>query len=97
MLLAIAAGAALVIGPWRSGLDPTTHSYPATVWILVAWAVFHLAVGVVMHLYCVARRLARRLDARHDIDIANVEAYWHVCALEAAITALLIGGFPLVA
>ena len=97
MLLAVAAGAALVMGPWRAGLDPTAHSYPATVWILVAWIVFHLAVGIVMQLYCVARRLARRLDARHDADLGNVTVYWHVCALEAALTAILVGGFPLVA
>jgi cytochrome c oxidase subunit I+III len=97
MLLAAGAGAALLMGPSRSGLDPTAHSYPATVWILVAWTVFHLAIGMVMQLYCVARRLSGRLDARHDADLGNVKVYWHVCALESALTSVVIGGFPLVA
>jgi cytochrome c oxidase subunit I+III len=95
--LAVGGGAALLAGPWLSGLDPTTHSYPATVWVLVLWTVVHVAVGVLMQLYCVARRLAGRLTARRDIDIHNVVLYWHFAALTAAVTALVVAGFPAVA
>ena len=67
----MAGGAALLAGPWVTGLDPTSHVYPATVWLLVIWTAVHVAVGVIMQLYCVARRLAGRMTARHDIDIAK--------------------------
>jgi cytochrome c oxidase subunit I+III len=96
-LLALAGAAALLAGPWRSGLDPTTHVYPATVWILVAWTALHIGVGVIMQLYCLARRLAGRMDARHDIDLVNVAVYWHFCLLTVLTTVAVIAGFPLVA
>jgi cytochrome c oxidase subunit I+III len=96
-VLALAGGAALVAGPWISDLDPTSHVYPATVWVLVLWAALHVAAGVVMQVYCIARRLAGRMTARHDIDITNVTLYWHFNALTAAVTVAVIAGFPQVA
>src|SRR5690606_40757521 len=69
VLLALAGAAALVAGPVTTGLDPTSHVYPATVWVLVGWTALHVAAGVIMQLYCVARRLAGRMTAQHDIDI----------------------------
>lgn len=96
-LLALAGGAALLTGPWLYDLDPTTHVYPATVWVLVLWTAIHVAVGLIMQLYCIARRLAGRMTARYDIDISNVALYWHFNALMAVVTVAVIGGFPLVA
>jgi cytochrome c oxidase subunit I+III len=49
-----------------------------------------------MHLYCVARRWAGRMTARHDMDIANVTLYWHFTAVTVAITVAVIAGFPFV-
>jgi cytochrome c oxidase subunit I+III len=97
VLLALAGAAALLAGPWVTGLDPTSHAYPATVWLLVIWTALHVAVGVIMQLYCVARRIAGCMTARHDIDIHNVTLYWHFTALTTAITVAVIAGFPLVA
>jgi cytochrome c oxidase subunit I+III len=97
ILLAIAGGAALLAGPWFTGLDPASHVYPATVWILVIWTAGQTLVGVIMQLYCVARRIAGRMTARYDIDITNVALYWHFTALTVAITVAVIAGFPLVA
>jgi cytochrome c oxidase subunit I+III len=94
---ALAGAAALLAGPWRVGLEPTQHVYPALVWLLVAWTAVHVAVGVLMQLYCACRRLTGRMTARHDIDIHNVVLYWHFTVLTAAITALVVGGFPEVA
>ena len=94
--LAVAGGGALVAGPWITGLKPESDVYPATVWLLVLWTVFHVAVGVIMQLYCLARRLAGRMTARHDIDIVNVALYWHFTALTALMTVAVIAGFPLV-
>jgi cytochrome c oxidase subunit I+III len=95
--LALAGGAALLAGPWVSGLDPASHVYPATVWLLVIWTAGHAVVGVIMQLYCVARRMAGRMTARYDIDITNVALYWHFAALTVVITVAVIAGFPLVA
>jgi cytochrome c oxidase subunit I+III len=95
--LAVAGGGALLAGPWFTGLDPVVHVYPATVWILVIWTALQVVVGVIMQLYCVARRLAGRMTARYDIDIHNVALYWHFTALTVAITVAVIAGFPLVA
>jgi cytochrome c oxidase subunit I+III len=96
-VLALAGGAALLAAPWTSGLDPTSHSYPATVWLLCVWIALHAALGALMHVYCLARRLARRMTPRHDIDLANVTLYWHFAALCAVVTVATIAGFPLVA
>jgi cytochrome c oxidase subunit I+III len=95
--LALAGGAALLAGPWLTGLDPKNHVYPATVWLLVIWTAGHVVVGVIMQLYCMARRLAGRMTARYDIDISNVALYWHFAALTAVVTVAVIAGFPLVA
>jgi cytochrome c oxidase subunit I+III len=95
LLLTAAGGFALIEGPRSTGLDPTTHCYPATVWMLVLWNALHLAIGMIMHLYCFARRFFGRMTARYDIDICNVTLYWHFTALTVVITVLVIAGFPL--
>jgi cytochrome c oxidase subunit I+III len=94
---AAAGAAALVAGPWSTGLDPTSHVYPATVWILVIWSAAQVGIGIIMQLYCIARRLGGRMTARHDIDITNVALYWHFTALTAVVTIAVIAGFPLAA
>jgi cytochrome c oxidase subunit I+III len=88
--------AALLAGPFVTDLDPTKHVYDATVWLLVIWTAFHVLVGVIMQLYCVARRFAGRMTAQHDIDICNVVLYWHFVAATVLITVGVIAGFPLV-
>ena len=95
--LAVVGTGALVAGPWSTGLDPTAGVYPATVWLLVIWAAVHVGVGVIMQLYCVARRLAGRMTSRYDMDIANVALYWHFTAVTVGITVAVVAGFPLVA
>jgi cytochrome c oxidase subunit I+III len=100
LLAAVAAAtagcAALMAGPWLTRLDPQAHVYPAIVWILVIWTAAHVAVGILMQLYCVARSVAGRLDAKHDIDIANTALYWHFMAGTVVVTVAVIAGFPLV-
>ena len=96
VLLALLGGVALILGPWQTGLDPASHSYAATVWLLMIWSALHVAIGVIMLLYCLARRLAGRMTPRHDIEIHNVALYWHFTALTVVISALVGAGFPLV-
>ena len=94
---AVAGLAALVQGPRVTALDPAGGVYAATVWLLVAWTGVQVAIGVVMQLYCAARRMAGRMDARHDMDLANVVLYWHFTGVTAVVTVAVIAGFPLVA
>lgn len=93
----VAGAAALLAGPWLTGMDPTAHAYPAIVWTLAIWTVVHVGVGLIMHLYCIARAAAGRLSARYDIDIWNVTLYWHFTAVTVATTVAVIAGFPHVA
>ena len=71
IFLSAAGAAALLAGPWRTGLDPASHVYGATVWILVIWAAVQALLGIIMQLYCMARRLAGRMTARYDMDITT--------------------------
>jgi cytochrome c oxidase subunit I+III len=91
---AAAGGLATLAGPWTTGLDAARHSYDATVWTLAAWTAVHALAGIVMLLYCAARRFFGVLTPRYDSDLANTGLYWHFAALTAAVTAAVIGGFP---
>lgn len=92
---AAAAGIALLIaGPVEHAMEPTEHVYPAMVWLLVGWTAVHVAVGVVMQLYCGARRFAGRMTARYDADIRNATLYWHFVLVTAAVTVTVIAVFP---
>jgi cytochrome c oxidase subunit I+III len=94
-ILAGGSALALLTGPVVTGMDPKSHVYAATVWVLVIWTVAQIAAGIVMHAYCAARRLAGRLNDRYDIDIATVTLYWHFAAITTAMTVAVIAGFPL--
>ncbi|WP_181164488.1 cytochrome c oxidase subunit I [Amaricoccus solimangrovi] len=101
--LALIAGAAFSLcgaaaglaGPWAAGLDPTAHVYPATVWVIVIWTVAHVAVGLVMQIYCVARGVAGRLTPAHDADLRNTTLYFHFLAATAIVAFAVVGLFPL--
>jgi cytochrome c oxidase subunit I+III len=96
VLFAVAGAAALIAAPWTSGLTPRGDIYASIVWILVIWTAAHVALGVIMQLYCLARRMAGRMTGRYDQDIVNVAVYWHFVAITALITVVVIAGFPLV-
>jgi cytochrome c oxidase subunit I len=91
----VLSGLALMAGPWTTGLDPTAHSYPAIVWGLVVWIVLHLGAGMIMQAYALSRSIFGKLTPRHDADLWNVTLYWHFTGFCALLTALVIGGFPL--
>ena len=97
MAAAAAAAAALLAGPWSTGLDPTSHSYQAIVWALVVWIALHVAAGIIMQAYCLARSVFGRMTPKYDADLWNVTLYWHFTGFCALVTAAVIGGFPLLA
>jgi cytochrome c oxidase subunit I+III len=95
--LTIAGALALLAGPHFGGMDPTSHAYPAMVWMLVCWAVLHAGVGLIMLIFCLVGRIAGRLTAAHDMDLQNVTLFWHFTLLTAIVTVAVIAGFPLLA
>ncbi|RZJ83336.1 MAG: cytochrome ubiquinol oxidase subunit I, partial [Massilia sp.] len=94
---AAGAIAALLAGPLSTDLDPTAHAYPAIVWALVVWIGLHLAAGMLMQGYCLARSVFGKMTPKYDADLWNVTLYWHFAGFSALLTALVIGGFPLLA
>jgi cytochrome c oxidase subunit I+III len=95
--LSALGAAALIYAPYVTGLDPEAHSYPAIVWVLVLWTATHVALGVLMTLYCLARSFAGLLTREYDIDIHNVLLYWHFAAIAVAVTVATVALFPLAA
>lgn len=93
-VVSLAGACALLAGPWLTGLDPKTHVYPAIVWVLTGWTVLHVILGVIMQLYCLARRAAGKMTNQWDADIVNVSLYWHFLALTVVMTVGVIAGFP---
>ncbi len=93
----LGAGATLLWGPHATGLQPTAHVYPATVWILAIWTAIHAFVGTLMVGYCLARSFRGFLTPRHDIDLSNVTLYWHFAMATGLVTVATIAFFPLVA
>jgi cytochrome c oxidase subunit I+III len=92
LVLAGAGAAALLRAP--AGLEPTAHVYPAIVWVLVGWTVLHVAVGMLMQAWCIARRLGGYLDARHPMDLDNSTLFWHFTAVTAVLAVLVLALFP---
>lgn len=98
LFIAVVAGIsgslALLNGPLIYKLDPTSHVYPAIIWVLVLWCIFHVLLGNLMQLYCMARRLRGKMTSQYDADMTNVTLYWHFTLLTVLITVGVISGFP---
>ncbi|MCC9658383.1 cytochrome c oxidase subunit I [Rhodopirellula halodulae] len=88
---------ALFYGPYQNGMDPTQHVYTSSTAVLLLWTILHLVLGGVMLAYCIARRIAGRMDRQHDADLANVTLAWHFIALTTVITGATVALFPWVA
>ena len=94
-LLALGGTLAILAGPWLLAMDPTEHVYSATVWVIAIWTALHAIVGIILQLYCAARRWAGCMTARYDIDICNTALYWHFLIITAAAAVAVMAGFPL--
>ncbi|MBM9596174.1 cytochrome c oxidase subunit I [Roseitranquillus sediminis] len=86
--------AGMVAALWLPDLDPTSHVYPAMMWVLVVWTVAHTIAGVVMQCYCLAGTIFGKIDPAHDADLWNTCLFWHFLCLTAIITALVTGLLP---
>ncbi|MFN7101654.1 MAG: cytochrome c oxidase subunit I [Pseudorhizobium sp.] len=95
IVLSLGASVALLWAPYITGLDPSAHVYPATVWVLAIWTATHGGVGSLMLCYCLARSLAGQMTPKHDIDLSNVALYWHFMGLTALLTVVTLAYFPM--
>lgn len=91
--------AALGVGLGRAwlgglGLDPTAHSYGASVYALIGWIGLHVAVGGGMALWCLARQLAGLLNSWRCLTLRICLLWWRYTMLSAALVVLLVVGFP---
>jgi cytochrome c oxidase subunit I+III len=94
---AILAGGALIKGwIWLDGLgiDPTSHSYGASVWTLAGYVAVHVAIGAAMALWCIARQALGMLDAWRCLTLRICLLWWRFTAPAAVLTFILITGFP---
>lgn len=77
-----------------SEMSPTEHVYPALICGLAVWLGAHLMLGVIGQGYCLARSLAGKMTPLYDADLCNVTLLWHFIALQALVTAAVIGLLP---
>lgn len=93
-LLGFVSGILFLLLPSRGGLDPTSHVYPAMVWVICGWCSLHFFLGAFMNIYCFARKIAGKMTAEYDADIQNVTLYWHFCLLSLWIALPVLAFFP---
>ena len=94
VVMSAVAAAGLLAHPYFAALDPTSGVYPAVIWLLAIWAAVHLVIGILMQLYCMARRVTGRLTHIYDMDIVNVVLYGHFTMVTVVITIAINAGIP---
>ena len=95
--IAILAGGAVAIGrSWLVGLgiDATAHSYGASVWTLMGYMAFHVILGGVMALWCLARLALGMIDSWRCLTLRVCLLWWRFTAPVAVLMLLLVAGFP---
>ncbi|WP_036180365.1 cbb3-type cytochrome c oxidase subunit I [Palleronia rufa] len=91
-LTATAGAAALVLSV--SGLDPTSHVYPAMLYAVAVWTAAHTVAGVVMQLYCLAGTVWGKVLPEYDAPVWNTVLFWHFMLVTALGSAAAIGLLP---
>jgi cytochrome c oxidase subunit I+III len=89
--------AALIIGgSWPSslGIDPTRHSYGASVWTLLGWVGVHAAMGACMALWCLARLWRGMINSWRCVTLRVCLLWWRFTVAAAAVVLALVAGFP---
>jgi cytochrome c oxidase subunit I+III len=96
---AVLAAGALALGwSWveELAIDPTAHSYGASVYTLLGGVAVHLVVGAVMALWCLARLAVGMLDSWQSQTLRVCLVWWRFTAPVALLSLWLIVGFPYV-
>jgi cytochrome c oxidase subunit I+III len=92
----LAFGGLELLWLFAANLDPTAHSYPAIVSTIFLYLLLHVALGLVMGLYVLARFRAGRLAPGYDIDLRNVALFWYFIVFMGALAMATVHLFPLV-
>jgi cytochrome c oxidase subunit I+III len=92
----LAAGGLQVLWLLGSDLDPTAHAYPAIVWTIYGYYLFHVALALFMGLYVLARFFAGKLAPGYDIDLRNAALFWYFTVFQGVLTMATVHLFPLV-
>jgi cytochrome c oxidase subunit I+III len=95
--VAVLAVAAVTIGsswPARLGIDPTRHSYGASVWTLLGWIAVHMAIGACMAVWCLARLWRGMIDSWRCVTLRVCLLWWRFTAAATAMVFALVAGFP---
>lgn len=93
-LFTIAGTALFCLSVVNSGLEPTSHVYPAIIWAIMIWTIVHTAVGLIMLGYCIAGATFGKITPEHDADLCNVTLYWHFIIITVVVASLVIGLLP---
>jgi cytochrome c oxidase subunit I+III len=91
----LAFGGLELLWLFASNLDPTAHSYPAIVWTILLYLLLHVALGVVMGIYVLARFRAGRLAPGYDIDLRNVALFWYFIGFMGVVSMATVHLFSL--
>jgi cytochrome c oxidase subunit I+III len=97
VLSAVVAGGALILGwRWLSGLGipATEHSYGAAVWLLLGYLAVHVAMGIAMALWCLARLAFGMIDSWRCLTPRICLLWWRFTVPAALLTLLIVAGFP---
>jgi cytochrome c oxidase subunit I+III len=93
----ITAAGAIIVGWWwlhGMGVDPTSHSYGATVWTLVGYMGLHVALGAAMALWCLMRLALGMLDAWRCLTLRICLLWWRFTTLATLLVLVLVAVFP---
>ena len=77
-----------------TGLRPTGHAYGATVYILLGYQGFHVAVLLLMGCYTLARSLFGLLDSQRRATFDNTMLLWHYMVGQGLVALAVIHLFP---
>lgn len=93
---ALALGAIAMSWSWLDGLgiDPTRHSYGASVWTLLGYMRLHLAFGAGMALWCLTRLAFGMIDAWRCLTLRICLLFWQLTAPVTVLIVILLAGFP---
>jgi cytochrome c oxidase subunit I+III len=91
----LAAAALQLLWLLGAGLDPTAHAYPAMVWTIYGYYLFHVALALVMGVYVLARYFAGHLAPGYDIDLRNTALFWYFTVFQGVLAMATIHLFPL--
>ncbi len=98
MLVAGVAGAAALAGGLifadAMQLSPTAHAYGAIVATTLGFAGGHIAIGVLMAFWCIARVLTGYLYPGHAMTLQLCRAWWRFTVVVSLIMLLLVTGLP---